>query len=328
MKSSRGSTTSLAVLAIFALGALVLLMTKQTIIDQVAIWQYESSAEIDELASRTAMSDKGKFLFYASAPRISDRDEFNVMCSNHDHSTAVLGCYTAGDIYIYDIVEPKLDGIKAVTAAHEMLHAAYDRMSNSEREDINQLLDKEYEKLQKHQDIAARIAVYKDIEPKHLDNELHSLIGTEVENLSPELEKYYSKYFDDRSKVVALYESYRLVFDKLEDEATSISKTLTKLQKEIKQRSTDYSDGVAQLNGDINSFNRRASNGSFTSQAEFSNQRAGLTARLSGLAEDRRVINSLIDEFNALNTQLAAIANQTKALDQSINSSLPAAPQL
>ena len=328
MKYSRGSSASLIVLAMFMLGALILLLMRQTIIDQVVVWQYEPTTEIEELASRTEMSTKGRFLFYASKPSISERDEFNKMCSNHDHSTAVLGCYTAGDIYIYDITEPRLDGIKAVTAAHEMLHAAYERLSENEREKINELLNKEYALLQNDEDLAARVAVYEDLEAEHLDNELHSLLGTEVKNLSPELEEYYAKYFDNRSKVVKLYDSYRLVFDELEGKADDINNKLSSLQKDINQRSKAYSDGVARLNRDINDFNRRAGNGSFTSEAAFESERASLMARSSGLASERRIINERINEFNALNAQLLDIANQTKALDQSINSSLPATPQL
>ena len=37
--------------------------------------------------------------------------------------TAVLGCYANREISIFNVTDQRLDGIREVTAAHEMLHA-------------------------------------------------------------------------------------------------------------------------------------------------------------------------------------------------------------
>ncbi len=75
-------------------------------------------------------------------------------------SRAILGCYVTQRIYIYDVKDAKLDGIREVTAAHEMLHAAYERMSSSEQTKVNALLEVEYEKLRNDKDLAERMAFY------------------------------------------------------------------------------------------------------------------------------------------------------------------------
>ena len=75
-------------------------------------------------------------------------------------------------------------------------------------------------------------------------------------------------------------------------------------------------------------FNQRAENGSFSSQSQFDVERERLESRVNALEADRAAVNQMIDHYNSLNTQLGNLATQSQALNQSINSSLPEAPQL
>ena len=108
-------------------------------------------------------------------------------------------------IALFDVTDPRLDGIEEVVASHEMLHAAWDRMSQGEKDRLTPLLDAAYAEQANNKDLVERMAFYARTEPGEETNELHSILGTEVAHLSPALEKYYSQYFSNRQALVALH---------------------------------------------------------------------------------------------------------------------------
>lgn len=315
-----------AVISIAAAAGLY--FNQQYVVDQLSVWQYHPTSEVASFVGRAGMNDRGKFYFYASRPSVDDAQTFNQECDRKEDGIAILGCYSDRRIYIYDVTNDQLKGIKAVTAAHEMLHAAYDRMSTSERSQVDKLLEAEYSKLKDNKDFSERMAFYSRTEPGERDNELHSVIGTEVGQLSPALEAHYKQYFTDRSKVVALHAQYASVFTKLQTESETIVTQMNQLAATIKSQSASYNADVDQLNTDIKSFNDRAKSGGFSSQAEFQNERAALLARVQTLDTMRQSINADIDRYNDLRGRLAEIASQSEALNRSIDSSLAPAPQI
>ncbi len=274
------------------------------------------------------MNDHGKFYLYASQPAIETAADFNTKCSHQEQGSAILGCYTGRYIYIYNVTDSKLDGIREVTIAHEMLHAAYDRLDPSEKDRINTLLQTEYAKLKTDKKFADRMAFYERTEPGELNNELHSIVGTEVASISPELESYYKTYFNDRSKVVQLHAAYESVFNDLSARSDALAAQLTSLSTTIEARSAAYNAAVSQLNADIAAFNAKAASGGFSSQSEFQAARSALMARSDALDATRASINDQIQQYNALRKELEDIAIQTEALNRSIDSSLAPAPSL
>lgn len=309
--------------------AAFLFFNRQWAIDQLTVWQYDPSGAVATLATRSGMNSNGKFIFYASQPSIDTAQTFNQACgSTHEVNTAILGCYVDHRIYVYNVTNQQLDGIKSVTAAHEMLHAAYERMSGSERAQVNKLVEAEYDKLKSNKDFAERMSFYAKTEPGQRDNELHSILGTEVADLSPALEQHYKQYFTDRQKVVALYENYSSVFTKLQTESQQIVAQMNNLSASINSRVQRYNADVAQLTADIQSFNDRAKNGGFSSQAQFNSERSALVARTTALDDERQGINSDIQKYNQLRSELAQISSQSEELNQSINSSLSPAPSI
>lgn len=327
-KRNQGSITSILVLLLSLGAAVLLVLNRQYIIDQISVWQYKPSSEIVSIAERSGLNNNGKFVFYTAHPSIEDASSFNQKCGRRENSTAILGCYNGQDIYIYNVTDTRLNGIREVTAAHEMLHAAYARLSENEKGRINQLLTREYEKLKDDKNFAERMAFYDRTEPGERDNELHSIIGTEVSSINGELETYYKKYFGDRSKVVALHGNYAAVFSELQKRGEKISSQLTELGHAIEQQSSQYNADVAQLNRDITSFNAKANGGEFVSDAAFQADRDALVARATALEVTRRHINDSIIRFNELRDELAAVASESEALNKSIDSSLAPAPSL
>jgi hypothetical protein len=325
---NHGHTAALVIVVLSLLAALLLVANRQYVVDQVSVWQYKPSADIVSLADRSGMSDTGKFYFYASHPKVEDAQAFNSDCGRKEASTAVLGCYNGQSIFVYNVSNGQLDGIKEVTAAHEMLHAAYARMGDAEKTKINKLLEVEYAKLKSNKDIAERFAFYDRTEPGERDNELHSVIGTEIAAISPELEAHYRTYFSNRARVLALHDKYASVFAELQAKGDALTRQLVDLKNAITSQTEAYNASVSALNNDIDSFNQRANSGGFSSREEFDSERADLVARADQLDATRSTINAEIVQYNSLRKQLKSVASQSNELNQSIDSSLAPAPSL
>jgi len=323
-----GSVAALVITITSVLVASALLFNRQYILDNLSVWQYKPSPIIQTFVDRAGMNKTGEFYFFASQPTLEGRPSFNARCANHNTETAVLGCYKAQRIYIYDVQNEKLDGIRTVTAAHEMLHAAYDRLSDDERARVDAMVETEYEKLKQDERWVERMAFYAKTQPGERNNELHSMIGTELSSINPNLESYYGQYFDDRRKVIDLQASYEAVFTSLQARSAQLASQLDALQSSIEQGTTSYNAQVAQLNRDIQEFNERADSGDFDSQAEFDAERSRLIVRSGQLDTLREQINSEMTRFETLQKELESIASQSDVLNRSINSNLAPPPSL
>jgi chromosome segregation ATPase len=209
-----------------------------------------------------------------------------------------------------------------------MLHAAYRRLSASDRQEVDRLLEAEYAALKSDKDLAERMAFYERTEPGERDNELHSVIGVEVSKISPELENYYKRYFVDRSKVVTLYQQYDSVFESLKARANELNEQINRLSTVINDSTKAYNAEAAAVERAINSFNTKAKQGDFGSQAEFSAERQRLFARTTALENLRAEINSNVTKYNELVVELNGIATETEELNRSLDSTLAPPPSL
>jgi hypothetical protein len=296
-----------------------LFLNRQYALDQVSVWAYEVPSDVKAIEERINFTDKGRFYFYASHPEIADAESFNVNCPRRETGSPILGCYGMGRMYIYDITNPKLDGIEEVTAAHEMLHAAWDRLSEDEQKRISDLLETTYENLDEGE-LKDRMAYYARTEPGELYNELHSIIGTEVKNLSSDLEEYYGQYFEDRATILALYTQYDTAFKSLQSQAEELYSELTELGKSITTRTAQYNMDSAQLSDDIDDFNSRANNNGFDSLDQFYQERAALVSRSNQLLAERNAINADIALYNKKHKEYQSVAVQIESLNKSIDS--------
>lgn len=308
--------------------SIYLTLNRQQVLDAFHFWTYHPTAEVTAVAQRTAFTDSGLFTFYAVRPEIETGQQFNTNCGHKEQGTAILGCYVNDHIYLYNVTDSRLNGIKEVTAAHEMLHAVYQRMSEDERTQVNALVESEYKKLSNDPAYTERMAFYARTEPGERDNELHSIIGTEVANISPELEQHYAKYFNNRQQVVQLFNSYNSVFLALDKQAKTLSAQLDALSKKIDSDSVQYNADVKNLNQDISDFNQRAATGQFSSESDFSAQRQALQRRVDGVNSMRTLINNEIDRYETLRKQYNETVTESNNLYQSIDSTLAPAPQV
>ena len=327
MKASRvGQVIAIVVVGLLAGAALIALLNRQYIVDQLTVWQYQPSADVVAVAERSTMSERGKFYFYASQPVIEGTQVFNDQCGRREPGTAILGCYTGGFIYIYDVKDPRLDGIREVTAAHEMLHAVYERLSDGERSRIDRLVEAEYQSMKDNQELAERLEFYDRTQPGERLNELHSIIATEKRSVSAELEAWYGQYFTNRGFVVELHDKYEAIFIELRERADELSAELESLGRQIETETASYNNDVRALNADIAAFNARAAAGEFDSQAQFASERNALASRSSTLDQLRAKINNDVTLYESKRAELESIASQSEALNRTIDSSLAPTP--
>lgn len=321
--------------SIFSLGILIactavagwLVQNRVYVVDQLSVWQYEPSSQVAEIAARTSLSESGTFYFYASSPSVEPGQSFNSVCKRPEKDSAILGCYSNRQIHIFDVTDARLDGIKEVTAAHEMLHAAWERLSDDERGKIEPVLEAAFNKVA-DTSLTDRMNYYARAEPGERLNELHSILGTEYSDLGPELESHYKKYFNNRGVVVSLHEKYNKIFIENEQKTNSLTAQLGTLGDTIESLSKSYNERITQLNADISSFNSRAESGAFASRDTFNAERSALVARSSQLEAVRSDINSKIASYEVLRKELEAVSAQSAELNRSLDSTLAPVPKV
>ncbi len=319
-KSAFGLIVTLAIVG----GLIWAAAHRQHIVDQAVVATYNPSSEIVNLAKEADLSNQGQFYFYASRPQLDERQSFNNHCqqqADSGGSSVILGCYVARRIYVFNVTDSRLNGIRATTAAHEMLHAAYERLSDSKKKQVDGWLEAQFKALGSDTDLQTQMAGYAKTEPGEQDNELHSVLATEIAHLSPQLEHYYSQYFKNRQVVVGLFKQYNQVFENLKSQQDQLVSQLNQLANTINTNQANYNAEIAQFNSDVTSFNQRAqTQGGFSSQSEFDAQRQTLVDRQSQLALERANINQEITTYNQKRDELQAVNLQAESLNHSIDS--------
>lgn len=278
----------LSLLIALAVGAL----NFQGILDWFKLRNYQPSARIVELADNTTLTDGTRRMFYINHPELNDKPNFRQNCGDTGEQTIVLGCFiNHKGIYLLNVTDSRLNGVVEVTAAHEILHAQYVRLSENERTKVDKMTADAFAQI-KDERIKKTIEDYRAKDASVVPNELHSILATEVRDLSPELEKYYSRYFKDRKKIVSYSEQYEQEFIDIEAKAESYDAQLSELKQKIESNKRQLE--------------------SLSDQIEAEQKRLD-SLRASGNIEQ---YNSRVPEYNNLVNRYNSLVNQTK---QSIN---------
>lgn len=323
LSAGRAVAIALAALLNVALLAVIAIVAfnPQRVIDQIAVWQYEPSEALAAYAERSTMTDEGRFLFYASRPSVEQDESFNSICAAHVEDVGILGCYVHDTkrIHLYDVTDDRLDGIEDVVAAHEMLHAVWDRMGTEERRSISALLEAEVAARSDDAELARTLEFYAEAEPGQRANELHSILGTEYGELGAELEAHYAKYFTSRDGLVELHERSNAVFVEQRAAIDALVARLEELSAGIEADYASYNAGYDELNANILDFNARAEAGDFDSFAQFNRERAELMSRQADLDALYVSIDARVTEYDTLVAELDDLNAQVDELNQSIN---------
>lgn len=290
-----------AVLLIAWIGLLGwVVLNRQALVDWWLLRDYQAPAAVAALAGDDTMTDYGRKVFYVNKPAIQDRQQFFENCpESGGEQTIVLGCYHAGQggIYILNVNDPRLEGVKKVTAAHEMLHAAYDRLSSSERKRVDSMLQSYYQNGLRDERVKKTVDAYKQTEPHDVVNEMHSIFGTEIGGLPADLEDYYRQYFDNRAAVVSFAANYQAEFTSRRQQVERYDEQLAGMKNQIDNLEADLKAKQSRLNSE---------------QARLENLRK--TDQIAAYNAGVAGYNALIDSYNAEVGQIKALINRYNAL--------------
>ncbi|HSX18023.1 MAG TPA: hypothetical protein VLE51_01550 [Candidatus Saccharimonadales bacterium] len=321
MKFFRGLLSVVIPLAI--LGVLLLgLRNFQAVNDWLKLRNYSPPSIIAKLATEDQMTEKAKHIFYVNHPQlVSNTAAFRTDCTVTEQ-TIVLGCYHGNQdgIFIYNVQDARLNGVLEVTAAHEMLHGAYDRLNSKDRNSVDQMLNDYYAHDLHDQRILDTIKSYQKTEPNDVVNEMHSVFGTEAGSLPPKLENYYQRYFANRSAVVTFANSYEDEFTSRIAKINVYEQQLNLLKQKIDAEKTGLAAQVSQIEADRRRLESLRSSGQISqynsSVASFNTEVDAYNKGVSELKSDITQYNNLVVVHNQLATELRSLYS---SLDTSLS---------
>ena len=274
---------------------------------------------MEELINNLELTGRGERILKATYPSLESSDVFNEKCDSNDYEIYVLGCYQTGDdnIHLYNVTEEKLSGVKESTAAHELLHAVYNRLPFWEKNGLNDNLKKYYESLDDDNEIKKAMSLY---EERDFYDELHSRFGTEVKDLPYELEKHYEAIFKDQDKIVSYYESYSGTFKKYEEETKKLGEKIESLKTEINAETDRLVKAADDLNAKISNYNERVAAKNYSSYDAIMKEYNNLRAEVTSVNSDYDKLNDKIKEYNGLISEYNNSVIRTNNMYDSINS--------
>jgi hypothetical protein len=302
----------------------IAILQRQAIGDWLRLRDYQPSSQVVALANDATMTDYAKRLFYVNHPQLEDKQSFNEHCADRDEQTAVLGCYHGNrlGIFVYAVTDERLNGVQQVTAAHEMLHQAYDRLGGSERERINKLLTDYYTDGLTEDDAKEKVESYRRQQNVDLANEMHSIFATEVRDLPDELETYYQRFFGDRLKIVTYSEAYQGEFSRRKA-------LVEQYDQQLKELKTNIDTNKANL--EVRLRNLRAKEAEINdalARQDTTSYRAAVTAYNAQVeAYNAKIVTTrgYIDDYNAIVALRNDIAVEEQQLQQALDSRLETA---
>jgi len=239
-------------------------------------------ADVADLIATTTMTERARRLFLAAAPAVEDLATFSRNCgldpapeSAGQGRTHTQGCYVNGHIHLLSPDRAEAHDLLYVVAAHELLHAVYASLGPTERARI----DAEVEAARAGNDrLEERLKPYGSTPT--LDNEMHSILGSEFDGLSPALEAHYAQFFANRAALVA-----------------DRQRTLGTREDEMKRLKSDVDALAARIDAlKDNQEALRAANDIRTYNANVPVIN-GLISRYNAQVD---VLNTRIDEYNSL----------------------------
>lgn len=320
LRTKKSSHSLLAVIVLLVWVALLgaTYVNRQSVFDWWRLRNYQAPTGVAQLATDDSMTDFARHIFYVNEPHLETKASFT-QCNTHSEQTIVLGCYHGGQngIYVLTVSDPRLNGVQQVTSAHEMLHAAYDRLSARDKLSVNTMLQNYYDNDLHDPRILDTIAAYKVSEPNDVVNEMHSIFGTEVANLPPNLEQYYARYFNNRSKVTSYAEQYQGEFTTRQNAIKDDDAKLATLKAQINEHEASLKNRQTQLTA------QSAQLQSLRSSGDIAAYNAGVpayNARVDAFNAEVATIKSLVTQYNDLVGTRNAIATETQQLTNEITS--------
>ena len=309
----------LFVLALLVLATLVVYIERQNLYDQIALIGYHPSSDIQQLATEDGMTAYTKRVFYVNHPELYSKSTFSEVCPNNSEQNVVLGCYHSGQqgIFLLTVSDNQLAGLEQVTAAYETLHAIYQRLSLSDQAKLNSELIAFENNSLNDPVITAQIATFRITEPGDVLNEMTSLFGTEVQNLSPSLNTFYSKYFTNRQTIYNYYNNYESAFTSREKQIADLDAQLTSLNNQIKGDEASLYNQQTVLNREQTNIIALRNSGQID---QYNQQVDQYNQQVNQYNDLETTVTGLIKQYNQIVDEQNSIALQAKHLAQDITS--------
>ena len=308
---------------IFTILIVVTLLCAYAFQDEFKAGDYTLTGDLSSIATSLNLTSRAQLILRATHPSLQEKENFNQNCNSHSQEIYVLGCYREDQdrLYVYNVDSSEIPGVREVTTAHEMLHAAYHRLLFWEKNDLNDQLQSAYQQLPADSDLRVSMQNYR---PDEFYDELHSRLGTEVKNLPAPLERYYQRYFMDRQAIVKFNDQYHNVFTELKRETDRLKTSIETKKQAIETQTKQYQEQKQQLNTVMSDFNARAARGDLSNQSDFNTKRQAIVSRIDKLNLEYDQLKKGIEE---LNSEIAkynqSIYHNNELIDQINSNSIP-----
>jgi len=316
---NRKSLISLLALVVVLILVGIGLYNRRTIADWWTLLGYNPPSAVVQLASSDTMTGYARRVFYVNKPQIEDKSAFAPNCPSGTEQTVVLGCYHGGQsgIFLLQVTDSRLKGLEQVTAAHETLHALYERLGSGQRQQVDGWLEDFYKTGLHDQTIKMQIDSYRKSEPHSLDDEMNSIIGTEVKQLPAPLENYYRQYFTDRGKVVAYYQNYQAAFTERQRALKTDDAKLTSMKSQIDSLKSQLEADGQKLMSERAQLDSEKAGGQ---TSDYNGRVPAFNAAVSSYNDKVAQLRDLIASYNKLVGQRNAVALEAQQLVQEITS--------
>ncbi|MFI5270640.1 MAG: hypothetical protein ACHQT9_01165 [Candidatus Saccharimonadales bacterium] len=313
---SKFVATALLLAWLVAVG--ILIVNKQKIEDWWRLRGYSPPAAISQLADQDTMNSYTRHLFYLNRPQLLPTvKSFRASCPENK-DTIVLGCYhpDQNGIYIFNVADPTLAGVQQVTAAHEVLHAVYARLTNAQRTTLDSELQDFNDHHLQSSVVKDEVKLYKETEPSDVYDEMSCTFGTEIANLTPALENYYKNYFTNRSAIVAYEQQYESAFSSRQAQIKQYDAQLAQMKTQIDAQQSAINSTQNILDTMLQNLNSYKASGDY---ADYNYGVPEYNAQVDKYNSQIRYLTSLINSYNSLVAQRNAIAGQYTTLTNAID---------
>ena len=302
--------------AVAGLGLVAL--NRQSLEDWWKLRGYQPPSAVSRLAEQDTMNAYTRHLFYLNKPQLLGTVAgFRAHCPENK-DTIVLGCYHPGQngIFIYNVQDPALAGIQQVTAAHEVLHAVYARLSSQDRATLDSQLEDFYHHGLTDQRVIAEVKLYQQTEPNDVLDEMSCTFGTELAKLPAPLEAYYQRFFTNRAAIIGYEQQYEGEFTSRQNAIKSDDQQLAAMKQQIDAQQAALSYQFTQITSDRSRLNSLLASG----------QTAAYNAGVPGFNNEIDTYNNGVDSlrgtiaaYNQLVSARNQIAGQLTTLDKAID---------
>ncbi|WP_206447526.1 hypothetical protein [Agrococcus sp. KRD186] len=232
-------------------------------------------AEVVELADRMFLTAEGRTTFYATQPTLADAEAIETACADAVDAGAegwfTGGCFVGGQhrdadrIFVFRPGDERLAESMVTVAAHELLHAAYARLSLLDRATVDGLVAEAAASVPSDDPVLEQIERSTDGDASTRANEQFAYLGSQItlqSGFPAQLEDVYARLFTDRS---ALVDTHRRAASVVEETIAAAEAAIASAAAQESQTARDraqleadrggYEAALAAYSADLERFN-------------------------------------------------------------------------